>query len=618
MAGPLCVVEHFDTIDMICLLAAAASLVQVASPPRKAVTDVIHRTISLHPLAVQIIDTPEFQRLRGVSQLAACKWIFPCAVHDRFQHSLGVAHLAHQWATRLRRLQPALAITDSDILCVTLAGLCHDLGHGPLSHLWEGQFLAAAETKHKPPEHEELSCAILDRLLEQNGIDVSRWLEPSDLAFVKALIRGGPDACEDGDQRASMRLGEPGVIGSDKGFLYDIVANKRCGFDVDKLDYFGAWRTSSAALLPCCPAALLPCCLAIWLNSPCTPTDQQPPSCLHTTAYRSPSSGSCSPPERDCYFAGTVKVSFDRERLMAQARVSLVPEDEDGSAVSGGPISVGSLRIGWPIKCVFEVLQVFITRFSLHYELYQHRVVAAIGLMLRDALLHADRSETFRVYGGRDGTVPLRLSECGGSRDANLEGYLQLDDAILATIAAEARRQRAVTSSQVDEELQAASELLARIDRREVYRFAGSVTLDAGAVIPPIDEITRDLVEMSSGQLSKAVLRVDQRRVHCGQGPDNPLERIRFFDNKAAVASDATESESWLLVPEARQHPSASYAARLPRAFEERSVRVFVTDDSALAMAEEVFADWCESRSLCNVDGTCFFGGSVVVRGRGE
>ena len=54
---------------------------------------------------------------------------------------LGVAHLAGLLAERLRRVQPELGITARDVQCVQLAGLCHDLGHGPWSHLWDGIFI---------------------------------------------------------------------------------------------------------------------------------------------------------------------------------------------------------------------------------------------------------------------------------------------------------------------------------------------------------------------------------------------------------------------------------------------------------------------------------------------
>ena len=556
---------------------AAASLLLLALPvahglsvaraaPRKAVTDVIHRTIDLHPLCVAIIDTPEYQRLRGVSQLASCKWVFPCAVHDRFQHSIGVAHLAKSWADHFRLTQPVLGIDDSDVLCVTLAGLCHDLGHGPLSHLWEGQFLAAAKSADpsmKPPCHEDLSCAILDLLLARNEIDISPWLLPEDIEFVKALIRGSPSPFTDGD---AMRLGSKGVPGSDKSFLYEIVANQRSGFDVDKLDYF----------------------------------------------------------ERDCAFAGTVKVSFDRSRLMAQARVAALDQgsDADDKGTDAERSSGSALHICWPVKCVFEVMQVFITRFSLHYELYQHRVVSAIGLMLRDALVLADRSQSFRVYGGPQGTAALRLCECGGARDPGLAGYLQLEDGILSVIVAEARRQQGVAGAssdggRVDDDLQAAAALLRRIERRDLYRFAGSVTFEEGVQVPSMDSVANDLVALSRGALDADQLRVDLRRVHCGQGPRNPLERIWFFDNKGASASETRDSlgaigvDAQLAVPTAFRHPSASYAARLPSAFEERSLRVFVTDDAALGAAQDALAQWCDERSLCSVDGLCFIGNSV-------
>jgi hypothetical protein len=241
--------------------------------------------------------------------------------------------------------------------------------------------------------------------------------------------------------------------------------------------------------------------------------------------------------------------------------------------------------------------------------------------MLRDALVLADRSESFRMYGGPQGTTALRLCECGGARDQGLSGYLQLDDGILSVIVAEAQRQQGVAGTsdgaRTDADLQAAAALLRRIERRDLYRFAGSVTFEEGDQVPTIKSVADDLVTLSQGALDADELRVDVRRVHCGQGPRNPLERIRFFDNKGASASETRDSlgavgeDAQLAMPTAFRHPSASYAARLPSAFEERTLRVFVTDEAALVAAQDALAQWCDERSLCSVDGLCFIVNSV-------
>jgi HD superfamily phosphohydrolase len=535
--------------------AVLLSALLLARAGARTITDAIHRSIPLHPLCARLIDTPEFQRLRTVGQLGACRWVFPGGVHDRFQHSIGVAHLARAWAEHFRREQPYLGLTDADVLCVTLAGLTHDLGHGPLSHFWEGEFLPAAgggggagAAGARPPAHEELSCAILDRLLARNTIDVSPWLAPGDVEFVKALVRGAPPprGAGTGAGAAAMRLGEAGVAGSDKAFLYQIVANQASGLDVDKLDYFS----------------------------------------------------------RDCHFAGVVKLSFDTDRLRATARVA--------RAAGGG--GGGRLQICWPDKCLPEVLQVFQTRFLLHTELYQHRVTAAVSLMLRDALLAADAGG-FRVYGA-DG-APLRLAECGSDADAGLDGYLQLGDGLIAQIVAEARR-RSAAERRADgaggaggadgadgadgapaerasaDGLGPALALLERVERRELYRFVGSVLVGASA--PPPARVIEELCARADGALQPDALRADVRHVHYGRKAHNPVDGVRFFANKAEGGGAAADDAP----PRARVMPSSTYAARLPGAFEERSVRVWVVDDSALAAARRAFDAWCEEQRLCN------------------
>uniref|UniRef100_A0A667ZFZ6 HD/PDEase domain-containing protein n=1 Tax=Myripristis murdjan TaxID=586833 RepID=A0A667ZFZ6_9TELE len=103
--------------------------------------DPIHGHMEIHPLLVKFIDTPQFQRLRNIKQLGAAYYVYPGASHNRFEHSIGVAYLAGQFLQALRDRQPNLGITDEDILCVQIAGLCHDLGHGPFSHLFDGKFI---------------------------------------------------------------------------------------------------------------------------------------------------------------------------------------------------------------------------------------------------------------------------------------------------------------------------------------------------------------------------------------------------------------------------------------------------------------------------------------------
>ncbi|XP_052817333.1 deoxynucleoside triphosphate triphosphohydrolase SAMHD1-like isoform X2 [Mya arenaria] len=198
----------------------------------KVFNDPIHGHIELHPLCVKIIDTPEFQRLRFLKQLGTCYFVYPGASHNRFEHSLGVCHLAGRLVRALQNRQPELKITDTDILCVEIAGLCHDLGHGPFSHLFDGKFIPAV-LPNSEWKHEEASTNMFNYLVRENSLEPEfdkYGLTEQDRVFIKEQIAGPSKP----DQENWTLEGRP----KDKSFLYEVVANKRNGIDVDKWDYF--------------------------------------------------------------------------------------------------------------------------------------------------------------------------------------------------------------------------------------------------------------------------------------------------------------------------------------------------------------------------------------------
>lgn len=215
---------------------------------RKEIKDSVHGLMTFEPLCMRIIDTLQFQRLRNLHQLGAANFVYVGATHSRFEHCLGVAYLAEKMLESIRLHQPWLQITTEDILCVKVAGLCHDLGHGPFSHVFDGVFLELMKREKLVRNdvkwtHEQGSVDMLEFLLEENHIDVTEYgLTAQDVVFIKELIWGGP-------------LGPDGVLrgrpSCNQQFLYNIVNNAASGLDVDKLDYFMRDSLHTGAKMSC-------------------------------------------------------------------------------------------------------------------------------------------------------------------------------------------------------------------------------------------------------------------------------------------------------------------------------------------------------------------------------
>ncbi|CAI9729856.1 Hypothetical predicted protein [Octopus vulgaris] len=117
----------------------------------------------------------------------------------------------------LKQQDSGLEISDRDILCVEIAGLCHDLGHAPFSHAFQeiiNEYLK--KVGGKKWEHEDASCEMLEHLFKENE-DIK--VERNEIDFIKDLITGKPEK----SQRPK--------------FLYQIVNNADYNIDVDKWDY---------------------------------------------------------------------------------------------------------------------------------------------------------------------------------------------------------------------------------------------------------------------------------------------------------------------------------------------------------------------------------------------
>ena len=205
-----------------------------------------------------LLDTAWLQRLRRISQLQSARWVFPTAEHSRFTHGLGVMHEAGLWA---RQLVPSIRrelgargepIPSEGLVVETfrVAGLLHDVGHGPFAHFFDDHVLAAFPAPPDPRRpagkqltHEDLSQLIIERELggliralrrapgsvaERDGFADGESIDPRWVSFLVAK-----PALDDPAMPTWVRWLQPLLSGV---------------FTVDNLDYVrrDAWMTGVA------------------------------------------------------------------------------------------------------------------------------------------------------------------------------------------------------------------------------------------------------------------------------------------------------------------------------------------------------------------------------------
>ena len=131
------------------------------------IIDPIHDFIRVYDFELEIIDNPIFQRLRRIRQLSGAHLTYPSAQHTRFEHSLGVMHIAGQAAQSLEE-KGILKKDNFEIL--RLAGLLHDIGHGPFSHLFE-EIVQQKKFSHEDFGKELILRSKIGDILSKNGYD---------------------------------------------------------------------------------------------------------------------------------------------------------------------------------------------------------------------------------------------------------------------------------------------------------------------------------------------------------------------------------------------------------------------------------------------------------------
>jgi HD superfamily phosphohydrolase len=167
--------------------------------------------IEISDLALSIIDTFEFQRLRYIKQTGLAYKVFPSATTSRFEHCVGVYHVTKMFITEIQKnLECNEKMSEHDKDLVGLVGLLHDLGHGPFSHLFD-DWIGSQEQSIISKTHEERSCDIFRQMWEKYNLQ----LKNSEVDWICNRIVSPPQ----------------------ENWYDTLVNNPYSSFDTDKLDY---------------------------------------------------------------------------------------------------------------------------------------------------------------------------------------------------------------------------------------------------------------------------------------------------------------------------------------------------------------------------------------------
>lgn len=204
-------------------------------------------TVYLYGPEIDVIDTPQFQRLRRIKQLGTSDFVFPGATHSRFEHSLGALAKAQQIidAAKVKpdRDAPAAQVDDTGWRVARLGALLHDLTHIPYGHTLEDEFgLMVRHDENRDRISRLLLNSPIKQILEK-GLPKNSSAGMSELDLLLEVLHAGPPRTSAEEEMSDEEL-QLGRLGS-YAYVADIVGNTVCA---DALDYID--RDLSACGMP--------------------------------------------------------------------------------------------------------------------------------------------------------------------------------------------------------------------------------------------------------------------------------------------------------------------------------------------------------------------------------
>jgi len=167
------------------------------------IKDPVHGYVYVTEEEKAVIDSYPVQRLHRLRQLAGAEYVYPGANHTRFEHSVGVMYLAGRVAENPYISQ---LVSEDEIATIRIAGLLHDVGHGPFSHVFEH---------------------LLEKELDKTHEDITTWIIRN--SELKDVLKKNGFKPDDVSKLAVGKLHRPG-----KAFLDQIISS---AVDVDKQDF---------------------------------------------------------------------------------------------------------------------------------------------------------------------------------------------------------------------------------------------------------------------------------------------------------------------------------------------------------------------------------------------